>query len=324
MLTACGGGGDGKGPAVETTSMPTQQRTILATGRALDIAIDGAGLFVFVDGANGPVFSRSGRLDVDREGHLVHAEGWRMAGGTDLAEPSGVARELPPLSYTMSGRATTRLELQVNLDARVSAGDSASSFNPQESVPYSNGAAFSVYDANGAVVVLVLYWAKVANDRWEVFASSFPYDSAQRIATLEFHANGQFNAMRSEPFDVPAATAGIDGPTLAIPGIVFDLDATTQYSTAFSVIRVDADGYPPGKLLAVEVATDGRIAASYDNGQQQPVGQALLARFALADRLSRVGSTGLRCVSECGLPIIASPGRLMLGTLVAGALEEGF
>jgi flagellar hook protein FlgE len=72
------------------------------------------------------------------------------------------------------------------------------------------------------------------------------------------------------------------------------------------------------------MATDGLITALYDNGQRRPAGQALLARFALADRLLRVGNTGLRCVSECGSPIVAPPGYMMLGTLVATALEEGF
>jgi flagellar hook protein FlgE len=307
-----------------TTTMPVQQLNIMATGRMLDVAINGAGVFVFVDDTNRAVYSRSGRLDVDRDGHLVHAEGWRLAGRVDLAGPDDIARELPPLSYAMPGRQATRFDLKMNLPADKAARDPASSFSPQDFNAFSATSSVTLYDANGAAVGLGLHFLKVATDRWEVFASALPNEAAWLIATLDFQPDGRLIALHSAPFDVPATSDGPNGPTLTIPKVVFGGEEITQNFAPFSSSPPDTDGHPQGQLVRVEVTTEGLIAAHYDNGEQKPVGQALLARFALADRLLRVGNTGLRCVSQCGAPIVAPPGYMVLGTLVTGALEEGF
>lgn len=53
-------------------------RTLTETGRDLDIAIIGDGLFEFSEGDSGKVYSRDGRLSVNADGQLVHKQTGRV------------------------------------------------------------------------------------------------------------------------------------------------------------------------------------------------------------------------------------------------------
>ena len=85
-LSGCGGGDPMPTPLVPTpTSEFSQSGTQQATGRALDLAIDGVGAFVFADAGGRRVYSRAARLSVDEEGRLDSPEGWHLPGGQEAA-----------------------------------------------------------------------------------------------------------------------------------------------------------------------------------------------------------------------------------------------
>lgn len=319
-LAACGGGGGGDAPTEAPGSMPTVQGNVLATNRPLDLAIVGAGVFAFVADDGAAVYSRMGRLDVDRDGHLVHAEGWRVAGRADDAAPGDRAEALPALPYRLPGAASTQLSLVSNLDARWTMQSPGQPFVPDDPGTYNGATSVLVYDANGNPVPLTLYFTRTALHRAVVHLRANGVPLPGPVAELAFLSSGQVDpsATASPSIDIPAP----DATRPPIPALRFDWSGMTMYGASFGVWQAGTDGYPPGRLASVDASRDGHLAAHYDNGQTRPAGQLLLARFALGDQLQRIGDTGLRCVRHCAAPIVAPPGEMLLGEVVSGALEE--
>lgn len=323
LLAGCGGGG-GDAPAGEPTTMPALQGNLVPTNRALDLAISGAGLFAFVADDGGAVYSRAGRLDVDRDGRLVHAEGWRLAGRAGDADPDDRAAAMPALPYTIAGSASTRVQIEAILDSRQPLVGTGTPFDAVDPGTYHGATSLTIHDAEGRPAALTLYFVRTATDRWDVHATAAGATPLGRVAQLGFTAPGQFDPASSSapPFDIPALADAPAGATLPIPGLSIDWSGVVSFGANFAVRTLGSDGYPPGRLQAVEVDRDGRFSARYDNGQQRPAGQLLLARFALGDELQRVGASGLRCVVRCAAPIVAPPREMLLGEVVSGALEQ--
>lgn len=86
-----------------------RQGHIEHTGRTLDVALQGDGFFV-LDGAQGPLYTRNGRFQVNSAGELVSGDGLRVRG---MAGPL----VLPP--------GTSSLSLQVTAEGRLLVGEVA-------------------------------------------------------------------------------------------------------------------------------------------------------------------------------------------------------
>lgn len=73
-----------------------------STGRTLDVAIQGEGFFV-LEGPQGPLYTRNGRLHVNASGELVSGDGWRVQGrGGTITFPPGTSTQ--NLQITSSGQ----------------------------------------------------------------------------------------------------------------------------------------------------------------------------------------------------------------------------
>ena len=69
---------------------------------------------------------------------------------------------------------------------------------------------------------------------------------------------------------------GGSGNTLNID---IDYVGSTQFSGAFSVNSQSQNGQPNGSLVAVDIADDGLVTASYSNGTQDLKGKIVLSLF---------------------------------------------
>lgn len=84
------------------------QGVLDATGRPLDLGIDGEGAFFVLETAQGPLYSRNGSFHLSPEGKLVDAGGRQVAGQNgQLTIPSTVSE----------------LQIQIARDGTVSAGE---------------------------------------------------------------------------------------------------------------------------------------------------------------------------------------------------------
>jgi len=103
------------GMGVKTAGITTnfEQGSLSATGRTLDLAIEGEGFFVLDDGTQ-KVYTRVGTFDVDANNKLVHlGTGYRVldANGIDITIPRNV---------TLPGQITSTVDIVGNLNANAS------------------------------------------------------------------------------------------------------------------------------------------------------------------------------------------------------------
>lgn len=112
---------------------------------------------------------------------------------------------------------------------------------------------------------------------------------------------------------------GGSGNTLNID---IDYDGSTQFSGDFSVNSQSQNGQPNGSLVAVDIADDGLVTASYSNGTQDLKGKIVLATFSTPNGLRQLGDSTFLESNESGTPTLGEPGGAGFGTIRAGARER--
>jgi len=112
---------------------------------------------------------------------------------------------------------------------------------------------------------------------------------------------------------------GGSGNTLNID---IDYSGSTQFSGDFSVNQQSQNGQPNGSLVAVDIADDGLVTASYSNGTQDLKGKIVLATFSTPNGLRQLGDSTFLESNESGTPTLGEPGGAGFGTIRAGARER--
>ena len=112
---------------------------------------------------------------------------------------------------------------------------------------------------------------------------------------------------------------GGSGNTLNID---IDYQGSTQFSGDFSVNQQSQNGQPNGSLVAVDIADDGLVTASYSNGTQDLKGKIVLATFSTPNGLRQLGDSTFLESNESGTPTLGEPGGAGFGTIRAGARER--
>ncbi len=336
--TALNGAGTnlvGIGTALQTVSQQFTQGNVSSTGNPLDLAINGAGFFQVSDG-NSPVeYTRNGQFKLDRDGYLVNNAQQKLLGYT--ADSNGVIQpgRAVPLQLPTSGiepSATTRADMEVNLDARkaVTLPATAPLIDFANASSYNNATSLTVFDAKGQDIAMSFYFQKAGNDSWNVYATANGStiggtDAApQPITTINFEADGSGPITPSAPvtFNIPASTNAVGALTVPITGMQLDLSAATQFGSAYGVTDLTQNGYSAGLLTKVAVESTGVIMAHYSNGQSKPAGQIEFANFRNPQGLQPMGDNNWAASYASGEPVVGVPGDGSLGVLQAGALEE--
>ncbi len=109
---------------------------------------------------------------------------------------------------------------------------------------------------------------------------------------------------------------GANGVTVNI-----DLSSVTQFGSDFVVSKNSPNGYTSGDYASVRMENDGRIFATYTNGQSQLQGQVVLADFAAPQNLIKTSDTAWLQSFSSGTPVLGTAGSGVFGDLTSGALE---
>lgn len=104
--------------------------------------------------------------------------------------------------------------------------------------------------------------------------------------------------------------------------ISIDYVGSTQFTGDFSVNTQSQNGQPNGSLVAVDIADDGLVTASYSNGTQDLKGKIVLATFSTPNGLRQLGDSTFLESNESGAPTLGEPGGAGFGTIRAGARER--
>jgi flagellar hook protein FlgE len=314
------------------------QGTVSQTGNALDLAVNGGGMFMVRGthaGVDNTYYTRDGRFRLDNAGYIVNPAGLRLQGyPIDSAGNRGLtpgdlplgARQAPPV-------ASQRVDMILNLSANAPVPPPFDPASPHTTSSYATSV--TVYDSLGASHRVEVYFRHQGGGVWEwhglvdgaEVTGGTPGTPTQIAAgTLTFDAQGR---LASETITASSASF-----VNAAPGqvITFDfgddlagggtgLGGTTQFSGTSNVTSVDIDGHGFGNLTDLVVTQDGRIQGVFDNGDRIDLAQLAIADFASHTGLERLGDGLWGATPASGAALADVAGTGTRGTIVASALE---
>ncbi len=338
-----GGGSNafGSGVRLGGVGQAFTQGSVVQTGLATDLAINGEGLFIVggsVNGLTGTFYSRAGQFHLDQSGTLVDPSGLMLMGKVLRADgtlSAGIAPLTVPTG-SIPAQSTTALSLVANLDA--SDNPLPVPFDAQNPSSTSNlSASLAVFDSLGAAHSLDLYFNNIGPGQWEYRAvvrgdELNPNQPGSNVevgsGTLSFTSDGALDVFsETQPISVDFAAAtpgqaiGVDfGAAIADGGS--GLAGTTQFSMAGGVSSQSQNGFAAGALTGISVDADGSMLGLYTNGRSVLVGQVQLAKFRALDSLARAGNNLWVETPESGMATVSAPGSGGRGQLSAGSIES--
>jgi flagellar hook protein FlgE len=299
--------GNGAAVADLGSRRSSSQGALTSSGSALDLAIQGKGMFVLnseTNPDNGKTYySRSGQFSVDKTGCVVNANGLYLTGyqaNTTFSAATAVvgAIKLPPSNVGALG--STKASLDLNLDGRQSApkqqitsdGDPvARAFRPGDTTSYSSSATFNAFDASGTTHAVTVYFKKV---------------EAITVKNPDVVAGGTVTAQQYEVY----MTA--DGATVRLnPAATFGLaqtdDASTAATAASEVLAKNADTAAAAALIKgrmYSASVLGRDAAAAALTTLSPVRAALVLGPELASATAaQAAATTALSTAQAATPI---------------------
>ncbi|MBQ4836959.1 MULTISPECIES: flagellar hook protein FlgE [Pseudoalteromonas] len=307
-------------------------------------------------------FTRAGAFKLNKDNFIVDANGNFLQGfpvdpstgdTTSVSLSTSSALQIPDASG--SPRATTNVYSSFNLDSRATAPSVP--FDPTVSASYNSSTSTTIYDSLGEPHTLQFFFRKEdpttnANE-WQVYATlgGQQFDATGTlIATppgtpiTEFGFNAQgFPEDTGNPavpntgttFN-PLTLTGTNLSGLLTNGATFPSDIQmnwrdetntssklpTQFASRFEVKALDQDGATTGRLAGIDIGADGKIVASYSNGDSTFLGQVAMVRFSNSQGLTEAGNTGWKKSLTSGEPIAGEPGSGTLGSINSSALEQ--
>ncbi len=142
--------------------------------------------------------------------------------------------------------------------------------------------------------------------------------SSGALFQITFDAAGQMIPLAT----APTVLVQSPNPAIAPNAVTIDLGATTQYGTAFAVVKLTQDGYTAGNLTGVSINESGIITTNYSNGQSQMRGKIALGDFRNTQGLAQLGGGNWAATDASGLALIGAPGEGSFAKLRPGAVEE--
>ena len=290
--------------------------SMVSTGNALDLAINDDGFFVMCDSAGNISYTRAGSFVTDKNGYIVNASGDYLQGypvDDSGTLQTGTVTDIQIKTGNIPAQATDSMTFTANFDASDEAIDRSSvAFDPNDS--YTT----TVYDSLGNEHSVSQYFTKTADNTWEV---QYTFDGEPQTGvpatTLTFDPKTGKLTSPTTPQTITFTT-----DEAAPISMTVDYSDCTQYGSDFSVTTNSATGYASATQNGVQVDDDGKVYATYSNGERMLQGQVVLATFPDENGLEAVSGTAWVQTGESGTPLIGVPGSGSCGTLSSGMLES--
>lgn len=293
--------------------------SMVSTGNDLDLAINDDGFFVMCDSAGNISYTRAGSFHTDKNGYIINSSGDYLQGypvDDSGTLQTGTVSDIQIQTGNIPASATTNLDFVANLDASDEAIDTAAvPFDAADSNSYNDSYTTSVYDSLGNEHSVSQYFTKTDANTWEVHYT-FDGEEQPTTTTLTFDPD-------SGKLLTPTTAPTIEFTTSdAAPiDMTFDYSSCTQYGSEFAVTSNAADGYASAEQNGVQVDDDGKVYATYSNGERMLQGQVVLATFPNENGLEAVSGTAWVQTGASGTALIGVPGSGSCGTLSSGMLE---
>ncbi|MGB7301832.1 MAG: flagellar hook protein FlgE, partial [Burkholderiaceae bacterium] len=319
---AVGGGGTftGLGVTINDVTQTFSQGDLTSSNNPLDLAINGTGFFRVSSDEEGVSYTRNGQFKLDSDGYVVNSDGGRLSGYPADSEGQiqvGVATDLVVIASNLSPEMSTRMDAEINLDARQD--EPVDPFSPSSPLTYNAATSLNLFDAQGRDTTVAMYFVKTANNTWDVHATTDGVAiGAGPLTSLTFSSDGTVDIAAS-PMPVPITVPTGSGGSIALD---MHLGNITQYGSVFGVNSLKQDGYSTGQLAGYAIDESGMIMARYTNGQARAQGQIALVNFANPQGLAANGGNSWIETAKSGQPLLGVPGSASLGGVQSGALEQ--
>ena len=296
----------GTGVRIAGIETELDQGSLGSTGRPLDAAIEGPGMFVVTDGSR-TSFTRDGSFSLDDQGTLVSPStgmkvlGWQANRGvTDTSRPPAVMTfhvgEMRP------GTATGSVVMGGNANSSAATGNAVN-------------ASIEVYDSLGNAHQVEITLTKTAVDNQWTCAASSGTDAA--TGTLTFGSTGALSS--GSPLSlVLHPTGGAASPQ----SVALKFDSVTQLAATSDLLARSQDGNSPASLTEVSFGDGGTIEGKYADGSTETLGQIAVAAFANAEGLDRIGNNLYQTSAASGETQIGPASTGGRGRVVGQSLEQ--
>ncbi|MBU5388221.1 flagellar hook protein FlgE [Citrobacter cronae] len=296
--------------------------SMVSTGNALDLAINDDGFFVMCDSAGNISYTRAGSFVTDKNGYIVNASGDYLQGypvDDSGTLQTGTVTDIQIKTGNIPAQATDSMTFTANFDASDETIDRTSvPFDVNNSDTYTDSYTTTVYDSLGNEHSVSQYFTKTADNTWEVqYTFDGEAQSGVPPTTLTFDSNTGKLTSPTTPQTITFTTDDAAPISMTI-----DYSDCTQYGSDFSVTTNSATGYASATQNGVQVDDDGKVYATYSNGERMLQGQVVLATFPNENGLEAVSGTAWVQTGESGTPLIGTPGSGSCGTLSSGMLES--
>ena len=325
--------------------------TIMTAGESFSINVDGTTVtFDIYDSSGGAYVGSNVGIDIngnDIDTALAAVQAGLIANGGTAAAGSTVSMTGGAVTvtlgnntstFTLAGTALTGLGLtagdyaftdnSIGVDVPTITGAQSDTFISQSIA----GGGITVYASNGAPVQVELRWAKVdsaargGTDTWKLYyLANSDADSAEvawrEIPTATTSGGYQFNASGSLSPDISSTTVSnltVNGVQIGDVTLLHNTGGVTQFADANGTSQVTAlsqNGYAAGEFVSVTINDEGRIVASYSNGQQVELAQVVTANFNAANSLKRLDGGIFSATSESGEAILSNGGSIVSASL---------
>jgi flagellar hook protein FlgE len=316
----------GFGVARPMTIRQFSQGAIQASSGPLDTAIQGDGFLVVRDPSSGAtLYTRGGNLQVNKDGQLVTATGFRLQGWNEsngLLDTTQPATDVVvPVGNLRAPHSTTSFSFDLNLDAAATSGPPAAKFS----------SSIEVFDSLGGSHIVSVNFTKTADaGEWsyelvvpDADLASPPFTPV--TGTIRFDSNGRLESPSVTEAPPELTISGLkDGASdMTVQWRLFDgaVPRLTQFSQPSAVAANAQDGAPAAQLIRVGIADGGVILAQYSNGQQVAVGQLAMSSIRNPESLIAVGNNNFQLSARTALPAVGLPGTGGRGQILGGAVE---
>jgi len=291
---------------------------------------------------------------VNANGGKLQGFGVSQVDGGDPTIVPGVLTDLKIEASNIEAQASTNINFNGNLSSSsdvIAYPTAPAVFDPKDGSQYNFSQSTEVFDSLGNSHVMTQYFNHTGSNEWQAmfFLDGKPLTQGQLSAlgattgsqAIDDGAGGSINAGtislnfdtdgKMVPFSGNLTAVDLEVPITSTPGnaeitsgaaalnIALKFDGTTQFGSSFSVNENDANGYTSGAFSGVKVEDDGRVFATFTNGESKLQGQVVLASFANVDGLEQGSNTVWYQTEESGSALYGEPESGSLGKLLSGS-----
>jgi flagellar hook protein FlgE len=308
----------GSGVRAQAIESQFTQGSVVSTGNATDVALNGNGFFVIQDGATN-IYTRDGNFGLDRNGNLITQSGLSVMGYPAVGGVVNTNAPLAPISIPVGqvepASATSTFGMTANLNATAAVGTT---------VP----GQITVYDSLGISHIATVTYTKTATNTWG-YSIALPAGdaaaSANTTGTLTFDANGNLTAPAANVTGINFTGLTDGAADLSFTWNVLGTSGKptiTQTSATSAVASTTQNGYASGQYQSFSIAADGTVEATYSNDQTLSVGKLALANVNNVQGLQLLGGDTYGTTQASGTASIGVSGAAGLGTMQDAALEQ--